>query len=227
MIVIKNRVSIITCYFWPKKLQLGFLFLFSSGKFPSVDETMDLLFKGVKEDASECPFDVKDLQRCPFLRNINKPTCFSFSSVHLPLSVIPVSHLSFVTHALFATSLLSVFTFCLFLLQGAKGPIFEDGPSFDTAFKVFHGKDGIVPLSGRSNVRDDVPDFKPTPYFNPLATKAATISLSSFGPGGPFSFGPFFDKWKKQKKLDSSSNKNSSSSPVSRLNPTHCETSHF
>lgn len=146
---------------------------------------MDLLFKGVKEDECECPFDVKDLQRCPFLRNINKPTCFSFSAVNLPLSVIP----------------------------GAKGPIFEDGPSFDTAFKVFHGKDGIVPLSGRSNVRDDVPDFKPTPYFNPLATKAATISLSSFGPGGPFSFGPFSDKWKKQKKPDSSSNKNSSSSP--------------
>lgn len=98
-----------------------------------------------------------------------------------------------------------------FLPQGAKGPIFEDGPSFDTAFKLFHGKDGVVPLSERSNVHDDIPDFEPAPLFNPLAAKAATISLSAFGPGGPFSFGSFSEKWKKQKNSKSSSEKKPSS----------------
>ena len=58
---------------------------------------MDLLFKGIKEDASECPFEEKDMQRCPFLKNINKPTCFSFSSVHLPIPAIPVSDLYFLS----------------------------------------------------------------------------------------------------------------------------------
>ncbi|KAL5550824.1 hypothetical protein UlMin_001000 [Ulmus minor] len=148
---------------------------------------MDLLFKGIKEDASECPFEEKDMQRCPFLKNINKPTCFSFSSVHLPIPAIP----------------------------GAKGPIFEDGPGFDIAFKLFHGKDGVVPLSsrsGRSDVYKDDPDFEPSPFFNPLAGKAATISLSSFGSGGPFNFDFFANKWKKQKKSDSSSKKENSSS---------------
>ena len=101
-------------------------------------------------------------------------------------------------------------------MQGAKGQIFEDGPSFDMAFKVFHGKDGVVPLSGRSHVCRDDPDFKPAPYFNPLAAKAASISLSSFGLG-PFSFGPFSDKWNKQKKSKSSSNNQSSSSQVKDL----------
>ena len=39
--------------------------------------------------------------------------------------------------------------YCLLLVKarGAKGPIFEDGPNFDTAFRVFHGRDGVVPLS--------------------------------------------------------------------------------
>ena len=92
--------------------------------------------------------------------------------------------------------------FILILIQvvqgDSKGPIFEDGPGFDTAFKLFHGKDGIVPLSGHSSFRDDLEDE--TPQFNPLAGKVATISLSAFGPGGPFSFGPFSDKYKKQQK---------------------------
>ena len=86
--------------------------------------------------------------------------------------------------------------------EGSKGPIFEDGPGFDSAFKLFHGKDGIVPLSGHSSFRDDVEDETPraAPQFNPLAGKVATISLSAFGPGGPFGFGPFSDKFKKQHK---------------------------
>lgn len=120
------------------------------------------------EDRSECPFDVKDIQKCPFLRNINKATSFPF----------PV--------------------------RRAHGPIFEDCPNFDLAFKLFHGKDGVIPLTERSNFHNDNKEPDPLPPFNPLAARAATISLSAFGPGGPFSFGNFSDKWKKQKKADSS-----------------------
>ncbi|CAN8267425.1 unnamed protein product [Cochlearia groenlandica] len=126
-----------------------------------------------------CPFVADSIiQRCPFLRNINKPTNFSMSFS------IPVE-------------------------GGIKGPIFEDGPAFDSAFKLFHGKDGIVPLSGRSSFGDDSKDETPRAamQFNPLAGKVATISLSAFGPGGPFGFGPFSEKWKKQqKKPDPSKN---------------------
>ncbi|CAG7861884.1 unnamed protein product [Brassica rapa] len=123
-------------------------------------------------ESSKCPFVAESIiQKCPFLRNINKPTTLSLSSLNFQLPVV----------------------------QGdSKGPIFEDGPGFDTAFKLFHGKDGIVPLSGHSSFRDDLEEE--TPQFNPLAGKVATISLSAFGPGGPFSFGPFSDKYKKQQK---------------------------
>ncbi|KAG0474306.1 hypothetical protein HPP92_013992 [Vanilla planifolia] len=38
---------------------------------------------------------------------------------------------------------------CLWRLVKPKVPIFEDGPNFEMAFKLFHGHDGIVPLSGR------------------------------------------------------------------------------
>ncbi|CAN6683981.1 unnamed protein product [Malus baccata var. baccata] len=47
----------------------------------------------------------------------------------------------------------------------------------------------------------------PPPMFNPLATKAVTICLSVFGPGGPFSF----DAWKKQQRKSNSSKKDSTS----------------
>lgn len=146
---------------------------------------MDFLFKGINEDTSDCNFDEKAIQRCPFLRNINKPTSFSLSSVNFPNPV-----------------------------RGAKGPIFEDGPNFDTAFKLFHGKDGVVPLSNRSNnYHNDILEPDSTPQFNPLAAKTATISLSAFGPGGPFGFGSFNDKWKNQKKKKAeSANKGESSS---------------
>ncbi|KAK8497042.1 hypothetical protein V6N11_050866 [Hibiscus sabdariffa] len=140
-------------------------------------ETMDFWLKGMNEDTSECSLNESDIQRCPFLKNINKPTNFSFSPLNFPVPV-----------------------------QGAKGPIFEDGPNFDMAFKLFHGKDGIVPLSGRSDVHCDRVKQEPTAQFNPLAARAATISLSAFT-GGPFGFGPFWDKWKNQKKRSDSSNK--------------------
>ncbi|XP_050375663.1 uncharacterized protein LOC126793243 [Argentina anserina] len=127
---------------------------------------MDFLFKGVNGEATGCPFDENDILRFPFLRNLNKPTCFSFTSVNVPIPV-----------------------------HGAKGPIFEDGPNFDIAFNLFHGKDGVVPLSDRYS-ENNILEVKPEPQFNPLAAKAATISLSAFGPGGPFSFGSFSDKGK-------------------------------
>ncbi|AQK58509.1 hypothetical protein ZEAMMB73_Zm00001d052991 [Zea mays] len=66
-----------------------------------------------------------DVERCPFLRNINGATTFSLSSA-LPVAA-----------------------------QGGKGPIFEEGSGFESAFKLFHGRDGIVPLSERSYVSDE------------------------------------------------------------------------
>ncbi|CAK9179404.1 unnamed protein product [Ilex paraguariensis] len=142
---------------------------------------MDFFFKGLNEEASDCSFNEQDIKKCPFLRNINKPTDFSFSSVNFSLPV-----------------------------RGGKGPIFEDGPNFDIAFKLFHGKDGVVPLSGRSHFHDNNPEPEPAPLFNPLAAKAATISFSAFGSGGPFSFHSFSEKWKMQKKKESSSQGDSS-----------------
>lgn len=144
---------------------------------------MDFFFKAMNDGASDCSFNGQDIQRCPFLRNINKPTCFSFSAVNIPIPA-----------------------------RGAKGPIFEDGPNFDTAFKLFHGKDGVVPLSERSYSRGNSFEPQPAPQFNPLAAKAATISLTSFGPGWPFGF-DFFSKNRnnKNKKSDSSKNRDPSS----------------
>lgn len=108
----------------------------------------------------------------------------------------------------------SILVDCLhskFQVRGAKGPIFEDGPNFDMAFKFFHGKDGVIPLSEKSGLHNERTEPEPLPTFNPLAGKAATISLSSFGPGGMFSFGNFSEKWKKQKKNEPSNKRESSS----------------
>lgn len=141
---------------------------------------MDFFLDKMKEGASQCFFDEQDIQRCPFLRNISKPTNLSFSSANLPI-----------------------------LVTGAKGPIFEDGPNFDLAFKLFHGKDGVVPLTKKSGQSgDDFSEHECAPKFNPLAGKAATISLSAFGLGGPFGFNPFSsDKSKKQNQRSGSSGK--------------------
>lgn len=145
---------------------------------------MDFFLNKMKEKGSECPFDEQDIQRCPFLRNINKPTNLSFSPMHIPFPV-----------------------------AGSRGPIFEDGPNFDFAFNLFHGKDGVVPLTRRSSIHDDEHfEPEPAPIFNPLAEKAATISLSAFGFGGPFGFDFFNDKWKKQKQKSESSGKKGHSS---------------
>uniref|UniRef100_A0A7I4FGN3 Uncharacterized protein n=1 Tax=Physcomitrium patens TaxID=3218 RepID=A0A7I4FGN3_PHYPA len=79
--------------------------------------------------------------------------------------------------------------------RAGRGPIFEDGPGFENSFRLFHGKDGVVPLkraSGEQNARSftetlDAEDLS----FHPLSARAATISLSSFGAGGPFGFDGF------------------------------------
>lgn len=120
-----------------------------------------------------------DIHRCPFLRNINEPTNFSFSSTTFPT-----------------------------IARETKGPIFEDGPNFDMAFRIFHGHDGVVPLSGRSFVRSETAEPQQgLPQFNPLAARAATISLSAFGPGGPFGFDSFSKKWNNQIRKSESSKK--------------------
>ena len=100
-------------------------------------------------------------------------------------------------------------------MRGANGPIFEDGPSFDMAFKLFHGKDGVIPLFEGSDFNKGSMEADSLPVFNPLAGKAATISLSAFGLGGPFNFGNFSENWKKQK--SESSNKKEHSSQVNFL----------
>ncbi|KHN00827.1 hypothetical protein glysoja_000495 [Glycine soja] len=142
---------------------------------------MDFFTRDINEDS---------MLRCPFLRNINEPTNFSFSSpLALPMPV-----------------------------RGAKGPIFEDGPNFDLAFRLFHGSDGVVPLSDRSFRPSEkkVQAEPPKSQFNPLAAKAATISLSSFGFGGAFGFDAFSEKWNNQKRKSKSSKNDPSSQDGSK-----------
>ncbi|KAH9606524.1 hypothetical protein KSS87_018914 [Heliosperma pusillum] len=147
---------------------------------------MELFLNKLKEDAFQCLSDDQDFLQCPFLRNINKPTNLSFSAANLPVPRTDI---------------------------GTKGPIFEDGPNFDLAFKLFHGRDGVVPLSGKSGrYSDDDLELHSAPKFDPLSGKAATISLSTFGLGGPFGFNFFNDKLKKQKQKSDSSGKNDHSS---------------
>ncbi|XP_039002600.1 uncharacterized protein LOC120129060 isoform X2 [Hibiscus syriacus] len=97
-------------------------------------------------------------------------------------------------------------------LRGARDPIFEDGPNFDMAFRLFHGQDGVVPLSQRTSLhaKKEEPETA-QPKFNPLAARAATISLSSFGLGGAFSFDAFSNKWNNQNEKSKPSKKESSS----------------
>ncbi|TKY72174.1 transmembrane protein [Spatholobus suberectus] len=72
------------------------------------------------------------------------------------------------------------------------------GPSFDVAFKLFHGKDGTIPLFERSDFHNGSMEADSLSVFNPSARRSTTISLSAFGLGCPFSFGNFSEKWKKQ-----------------------------
>lgn len=195
----------------------------SSGK-------MEFFFRNTSDDSSGFQ---QDIARCPFLTNINEPTSFSFSSsVGFP---IPVS-CWLITYLRTSFSLASLYIACILMnrftlvgwprpfhtkvevksfsllslhlnqVRGGKGPIFEDGPNFDVAFRLFHGQNGAVPLSGRLSVTNEKQDSEATPrHFNPLVAKAATISLSGFGFGGPFGFDSFSEKWKNQKKKSESS----------------------
>ncbi|KAL3688104.1 hypothetical protein R1sor_014413 [Riccia sorocarpa] len=108
------------------------------------------------------------VDRCPFLRNIGKPTVFATSAFAVPA-----------------------------VSKGAKGPIFEDGPVFDTMFRLFHGRDGVVPLPERQTSETSSLTSAPAAAnatFNPLAACAASISMS-FGSGaGPFGFDAFMAK---------------------------------
>ncbi|ONK71575.1 uncharacterized protein A4U43_C04F10110 [Asparagus officinalis] len=141
-----------------------------------MDSDMRSFFTESLSFCSEDSYATQDIERCPFLRNINEPTNFSFSSFNF---AVPA--------------------------RGGKGPIFEDGPDFDMAFRLFHGRDGVVPLSGRSFVhKESTPKPEQVSQFNPLAAKAATISLSSFG-GGLFGFDFFSNKFNKSKQNKKSS----------------------
>lgn len=186
------------------------LFFVCAGYFDSIK--MDSFFK-----SEDCLPSQMDILKCPFLRNIKEPTNFSLASA-MPFAM-PVSFLLVICINV-SSSFFLFFPFTKMQIvncfpgqvRGAKGPIFEDGPNFDMAFRLFHGRDGVVPLSGRSFSHLEKLETKPAPpQFNPLAAKAATISLSSFGPGGPFSFDAFSEKWKNQKKKSNSCKKDSSS----------------
>ncbi|KAH6820456.1 Serine/Threonine-kinase [Perilla frutescens var. hirtella] len=140
---------------------------------------MDFLFEPLNSEPSDCNLIEQDINKCPFLRNINKPTNFSFASLDFPI-------------------------------LGAEGPIFEDGPNFDLAFKLFHGKGGVVPLTGNYSAGLHKLETGVVPEFNYLASKAASISMSGFGPGGPFGFHDFFGK-RPNKESESSRKKEHSS----------------
>jgi hypothetical protein len=109
---------------------------------------------------------MEGMELCPFLRNMGLTT--STSNLKFP---IPAP------------------------TKAGRGPIFEDGPGFESSFSLFHGKDGVVPLNQEQTNLS----------FNPLSARAATISLSSFGPS--FGFDAFMAKQnaKKAKKEEGKS----------------------
>ncbi|CAL4973238.1 unnamed protein product [Urochloa decumbens] len=148
--------------------------------------------------SSQNLFGHPDVERCPFLRNINGATTFSFTSA-LPVAVRSASYDLVLAVNQCHWPICFLTTCVIVQARAGKGPIFEEGPGFDSAFKLFHGRDGIVPLSERSYVPDESINVKTEPAlpFNPLAARAATISLSAFG---PFGFGFFNNKGKRQNK---------------------------
>lgn len=91
-----------------------------------------------------------------------------------------------------SSSLITLFIyFVLVKVLGMRGPIFIDGPHFNIALRLFHGRGGVAPLSGSSSMSFDNMKSDSSQQFNPLAAKAATISLSGIGTGGPFGFDSF------------------------------------
>ncbi|KAK6136289.1 hypothetical protein DH2020_029953 [Rehmannia glutinosa] len=141
---------------------------------------MDFLFGNLNGGSSQ--FN-QDIVRCPFLRNINEPTNFSFStSMAFPIPVRDGKVL---------------------YLRMVPILIWHSGSSM-ARMELFHF------LEGHLFTEKSQSDPSPA-QFNPLAAKAATISLSGFGPGGPFGFDAFFEKRKKENKDSNSSKKESSS----------------
>ncbi|KAL6549796.1 hypothetical protein OROMI_020284 [Orobanche minor] len=140
---------------------------------------MDFLCKSLNQETSGCSLIEQDINKCPFLRSIYKPTNFSFGSQNFSIP-----------------------------FKGANGPIFEDGPNFELAFKLFHGKDGVVPLTENSELCLDQHEADDVPKFNPLASRAASISMSAFGPGGPFGFNSLFGKMQNKKSKSSRKKEN-------------------
>ena len=97
-----------------------------------------------------------------------------------------------------------------------RGPIFEDGPGFEQSFRLFHGKDGVVPLTRTSEEQTSqtsrpVADVSETANlsFHPLSARAAAISLSPFGPAGPFGFDGFMANYNAKKPNKKQSKKES------------------
>lgn len=84
-----------------------------------------------------------------------------------------------------------------------RGPIFEDGPGFESSFRLFHGKNGVVPLARTSVERASEPAADASEAanlsFHPLSARAAAISLSPFGPAGPFGFDGFMANYNAKK----------------------------
>ena len=86
-----------------------------------------------------------------------------------------------------------------------RGPIFEDGPGFESSFRLFHGKDGVVPLArtskGEQRTAQPVADASEAANltFHPLSARAAAISLSPFGPAGPCGFDGFMANYNAKK----------------------------
>ncbi|XP_023747124.1 uncharacterized protein LOC111895267 isoform X1 [Lactuca sativa] len=65
--------------------------------------------------------------------------------------------------------------------QGTKGPRFEDGPNFDIAFRLFHGQNGVVPLSeGSLQFPQKVKAERVSNPIDPITAKVASVNLSDF-----------------------------------------------
>ncbi|GJW74395.1 hypothetical protein Tco_0133765, partial [Tanacetum coccineum] len=94
-------------------------------------------------------------------------------------------------------------------VHGTKGPIFEDGPNFDTSFRFFHWQNGVVPLSkpSSSHIPHRVRSEPTAQQFHPLAARETTISRSGFG--GPFGFDAFSETFKNQQRKHKPSKKES------------------
>lgn len=143
-------------------------------------------------DQSVAQLMAEGIRRCPFLRNINEPTMARVAAFAGHLTKAP----------------------------GVPGPLFEeDLGGFETAFRLFHGSNGIVPLArledsspvvsrcppamvaarepstlrpaAHTSVRGSASAPELHPVHTKLAASAATISFSAFGANGPFSFHAF------------------------------------